>query len=72
MENLADLKLHVTELEEENKRLVHQQKRLDEEIKIIEDAIREQMNRQKPEEGEPPTLRLELIETNCNDVPTNL
>ena len=78
MEYLADLKLHAVELEEENQRLIHQQKRLDEEIKIIEDAIRARTSRPQafpkivPPLAMHSNLRLELIETYCNDVPADL
>ena len=77
MEYLADLKLHAVELEEENQRLIHQQKRLDEEIKIIEDAIRAKVRAAAFPKIVPPlamhsNLRLELIETYCNDVPADL
>ena len=51
MEILADLKLHQQELEKERERLLHQEKRLDEEIRILEEALRkklEEKNNQVP------------------------
>jgi len=47
MEYLADLKLHQEEFERERERLLHQEKRLDEEIQLLEEALkkkREQKN----------------------------
>lgn len=40
MEHLADLKLHQEELEAERERLLHQEKRLDEEIQLLEEALK--------------------------------
>jgi len=46
MEYLNDLKLHQQELEEETKRLRHQADRLDEELRILEDAVKRKMDKQ--------------------------
>ena len=46
MEMLADLKLHQQELEDEVARLRHQQNRLDEELRVLEDAVKRRMEKQ--------------------------
>ncbi len=46
IEYLNDLKLHQQELEEETKRLRHQADRLDEELRILEDAVKRKMDKQ--------------------------
>jgi len=46
MEYLNDLKLHEKELEDEVARLRHQQNRLDEELRILEDAVKRRMKLQ--------------------------
>ena len=47
MEYLADLKLHEQELEEEKKRLQHQEQRLEEEIHLLELAVKQKMDEKK-------------------------
>ena len=47
MEHLADLKLHQEELEAEKERLLHQEKRLDEEIQLLEEALKKQREEKK-------------------------
>jgi len=46
MEYLNDLKLHQQELEEETKRLRHQQERLEQELRLLEDAVKRRMEKQ--------------------------
>lgn len=41
MEMLTDLKLYQKELERERERLLHQEKRLDEEIQLLEEALKQ-------------------------------
>ena len=45
MKMLTDLKLYQKELERERERLLHQEKRLDEEIQLLEEAVRQKQNR---------------------------
>ena len=47
MEYLADLKLHEQELEEEKKRVQHQEQRLEEEIHLLELAVKQKMDEKK-------------------------
>jgi predicted nuclease with TOPRIM domain len=46
MEYLNELKLHQQELEEETKRLRHQHERLEEELSLLEDAVKRRMEKQ--------------------------
>ncbi len=46
MEYLNDLKLHQQELEDETNRLRHQQDRLEEELRLLEDAVKRRMEKQ--------------------------
>jgi len=47
IEMLVDLKLHEKELEAEKKRLEHQACRLDEEIHLLEQAVKQKMEEKK-------------------------
>lgn len=67
MEMLADLKLHQQELEEETKRLRHQQERLEEELRLLEDAVKQKMDKKKKRLNR--ILHATLHEQRLNDIP---
>lgn len=57
MEYLAELKLHQVELNAEKERLLHQEKRLDEEIQILEEALKKKrQSKERKKKGRPPLL----------------
>jgi small-conductance mechanosensitive channel len=54
MEYLAELKLHQVELNAEKERLLHQEKRLDEEIQILEEALKKKRQSKERKKKPPP------------------
>ena len=57
MEYLAELKLHQVELNAEKERLLHQEKRLDEEIQILEEALKKKRQSKERKKKDPEEAR---------------